>query len=421
MRRGTRRVAIGALVSAMASAALAQPEPGTSADPSPTPGTNPTPTPVPSPTPSPTPTPAPSPTPTPAPAPGPAPGPAPPPAAFPQFAHHRLTLELELFTDADWIRRDGPDLTQFRLDRGELGATIALGRDAGAELRLESVRSAAEGGALGIDGDSLVARIKRAQVFGELAAGSLHLEAAAGVIADAWIATLEDGYALRPLSATASERLLDAPVSDLAAAVRATLGPVRLVVEFGNGEGLRYPERNSGKTTTAVVEVVPLATATTRLRLAAMVRDGSIGPALVRDRRAGGAATLTAPQVGAGAELVRAWGVGDRGDLVATVLGGWVEARPVAGVIVAAREATIGYDSGGRATTAGGAVALEPWRDATELALEPGHHDHGKLRLWLAVDRTTSSGTAMPLPGADAGDATTVLVIASTSAPFTTD
>ena len=168
------------------------------------------------------------------------------PAAFPRLRMHRLVLELELFSDADWIRSDGPDLTQFRLDRGEVGATIGFdhGRG-GAELRLESVRSAAEGGALGIDGDSLVARIKRAQVFGGLDVGGVHLEGAAGVIADAWIAALEDGYPLRPLSATASERLLDAPVSDLAAAARATLGPVRLAVELGNGEGLRYPERNS--------------------------------------------------------------------------------------------------------------------------------------------------------------------------------
>jgi hypothetical protein len=46
-------------------------------------------------------------------------------------------------------------------------------------------------------------------------------------------------------------------------------------------------------------------------------------------------------------------------------------------------------------------------------------HQRGRLRLWLAVDRVTSSGGAMPIPGADAGNATQVMLIASAIAPFT--
>jgi len=45
----------------------------------------------------------------------------------------------------------------------------------------------------------------------------------------------------------------------------------------------------------------------------------------------------------------------------------------------------------------------------------------GYARLWLALDRTTTSGAAMPIPGADAGAATTLLLIVSTTAPFTVD
>ena len=317
----------------------------------------------------------------------------------------RLVLELQLFTDASWTRLDGPDLTQLRLDRGEVGATVGLGQQAGAELRLESLRSAAEGGALGIDGDSIVFRVKRAQIFGHVDAGEVYLAGAAGITADPWIAALEDGYTLRPLSATGSERLLGWPTSDLAAVARIAYGPVHLDVSFGNGEGLRYPERNNGKTTTAVLEARPIES----VRVAVMGRDGSVGPALVRDRRLGAAAMFARDEGRAGAELVRAWGIGDRGDIVGTELAAWGEVQPVEHLFVAARGATIGYDAGGQHSTFGGAVAVEPWHERSG----------GELRLWLALDHTMSSGAAMPLPGADSGTATTVMVIASTTAPFT--
>jgi hypothetical protein len=97
---------------------------------------------------------------------------------------------------------------------------------------------------------------------------------------------------------------------------------------------------------------------------------------------------------------VRALRVGDHGDIEATVIGGWGEVRPVGLLAVAGRFATARYD-GGSATTGGGALALVD----------------GKTRLWLAIDRTTTSATAMPLP-TDAGTATTFQVIVSTTADF---
>ena len=144
----------------------------------------------------------------------------------------------------------------------------------------------------------------------------------------------------------------------------------------------------------------------------ALVKDGSLGPASVRDQRVGGGATFTSAPASAGFELVRAWGVDEVGPTTAWVAGGWLEARPIEYGALIARAATIGYGSGGRSTSAGGAIAVEPWRDDTT---------GGRLRLWLALDRTTSSGTAMPLAGADPGNATTLMLIASTTAPFVLD
>jgi hypothetical protein len=310
----------------------------------------------------------------------------------------RLALSLEIFGDANYISRTGDNLSELRLDRGEVGAAVRMTTHTGAELRLESVRSAAEGGALGIDGNSLVVRIKRAQVYGDYERDQLRLDGALGMTPDPWIASLEDSYTVRPLSATASERLLGWQTSDLAALGRVSYGPARLSVSIGNGEGQRYPERNTGKTTTAVAEVVPLASP--RVRLAAMFRDGSVGQASTRERRFGGSATVSHKLASAGVEVVRAQGVGDHGEVEATVVGAWGEVRPRDFLAVAGRFATARYD-GGSATTGGGGLALVD----------------GPTRLWLAVDRTTSSGTAMPLP-TDAGTATTFQLIVSTTADF---
>jgi hypothetical protein len=181
----------------------------------------------------------------------------------------------------------------------------------------------------------------------------------------------------------------------------------------GNGEGLQYPERNSGKTTTVVLDVVPIHTSSMRLTASGVVRDGSRGIASIRDRRAGGAVTLVTPWGRAGGELVVARGIGDQAAEEGLLVGGWLDAKAISRVFVAARGQTLGFaNGGGRLSSFGGGVAVEPWR-------EPGdERARGRTRLWLGVERSTSSGGAMPLVGADAGDATLLMLIASATAPF---
>jgi hypothetical protein len=336
---------------------------------------------------------------------------------FPRERSQRLIVDLELFTSGDWTLRDGSDLAQFRLDRGELGTTFRYNSHAGAELRLETLRSAAEGGALGIAGDSLVVRPKRAQVFADFDASKVAVHVALGVTPDPWLAVLEEDYPLRPLSPTASERFLGWPTSDLAALVRVDSGPVRLSISVGNGEGLSYPERNNGKTTTAVAEVVPFHLVLQRLRFMVMGKNGSVGPGLVRDHRVGGGATFYNDFLSIGSELVRAWGVGDRGDVAAWVIGGWADVHTGGPFRLAVRAATIGYDAGGRHSTIGGALAIVPFDDDPPVKYD----SRSPLRVWLAVDRSTASGNAAPLPGSDPGNATTLMLIASTSLSYGAD
>src|SRR5262245_31103189 len=47
----------------------------------------------------------------------------------------KLSLELEVYTQARSTRRAGDDLSELRLDRGELGGRVELGQHAAAELR----------------------------------------------------------------------------------------------------------------------------------------------------------------------------------------------------------------------------------------------------------------------------------------------
>lgn len=384
----------------------------------------------------PPPAPDPAPAPEPAPAPDPAPPPAPPsaaepvaagvvpvpaddarPPAFTPWPKARLLVDLAVYAQARWANRPGEDLTEIRLDRGELGARLALGGHAATELRLESVRSAIEGGALGIDGDSTVFRVRVAQVMAGTELGPARLEGALGIVPDPWIRRVEDGYTLRPVSRTGSERLLGWAPADLSMWVRGTIGPARLTVSAGNGEGLRFPERNTGKTTTGVLEVVAVNTRDVRLVLAGVGRDGSIGVASIRERRAGGNATVVTPWVRAGVEVVQAWGLGERGEAEGLATSGWAEGRLASRVFASLRGASLGIDGGGRQSTFGGALAVAPWR--TTLTTARGAP--GNVRVWLAVDRMTSSGGAMPVVGADAGDATIVMLIASADAPVVFD
>lgn len=330
------------------------------------------------------------------------------PPAFAPWPTAALALDLQLFSAARWTRQPGDDLTELRLDRGEAGARIAIGPSAAAELRLEAIRSAGEGGTLGVDGDSTVVRVKYAQATATFDAGPVRIDGALGFVPDPWLQAAQDGYTLLPLSRTASERLLGWPTADLAASARASIGPLRLSITAGNGEGLRYPERNRGKTTTAVLELVGVNRAGLRVVLAGVARDGSLGAASVRDKRGGGGATVIAERVRGGLEAVRAWGLGDRGDIAGTAFAGWIEGRVIDRVAIAARADTLGLRGGGRASHAGAAVSVVPWPTK-----------RGELRVWLAVERQTTSGNAMPIAGAASGDATTAMLIVSAEAPFT--
>ncbi len=333
------------------------------------------------------------------------------PTALAQTSH--LVVDGEAFTSFGWYDGDGQSFSEFSLDRAELGLRSRDGLRVGGELRLEAVRSAGADSVMGVDGDSLVFRVKRAYGRAEVLGGTVTVELRAGLIPDPWIAALEADYGFRAASATLAERAGLHDTSDLGAAAAARLldGVAILHVAVTNGEGRNQIEQNPGKSTSAVLSVRPLeldlAGSRTRLRLHAAARDGSRGAGQVRDHRLAGAVTFHGEDVSAGVEYTRAYGYAGMPDRVADGVGLWAggryRPRRVGGLVRVdlLREdvATAGTDG---TTTTLGVFA--------DLAERP----YGELRLYALGQDERAGDLAGPVAGVpEAIEARRVLIILS--------
>jgi hypothetical protein len=303
----------------------------------------------------------------------------------------RLTVSGEVFAAGTATRTDGDELSAFDVPRAEVGAELGFARRLSAALRVEAVRSATDQSTLGIDGNSLVLRIKRAFVAGGLDVGPVGLSAAAGMIPDPWIATLETGYPLRALAPTASEGLLGWDTGDLGVSLAASYGPARVVIAAGNGEGRRQPELNDGKNLTGVLDVRVLDHRAATVHVLAVARDGSLGPERARDRRFGGGVALRSRYADVGIEIVRALGLLGRGEVEATAAAAWVAAPVVWQLGVVGRYAAVKIDNADTTHTVTGGLSI------TLIDAAPG-----TVRGFVAIewerDRMTLPGTV----GADA-------------------
>jgi hypothetical protein len=347
-----------------------------------------------------------------------------PPPAWPW----PVTLDLELFTHGIEARASGGRRSEFTVSRAELGVGIGLARHTNAELRIETLRSASPQSGFGIDGDSLVLRVKRAHVHTARALGRVTLHADAGLIADPWINNLDERAALRPITASASETYLFGATGELGVAGAATIGPARLLVAFGNGEGRNFGERNNGKNTTALLDATfalgQLHDVPMLLWLAAMARDGSLGPAAARYHRFGTAATFTTGIGALGLEAVRGLGVAGRGDVTATSGAAWVQASilprlAIAGRFAQARFAVDNTESTGRTQSVMAAVSttLLSARAGTSGSRDPAATCNAAgLRAWLSAERRTATGIASSLAGTDAQTATIFMLTLSACA-----
>jgi hypothetical protein len=240
-----------------------------------------------------------------------------------------LSLEAQLFARYGSTGTDGESLDAFTLDRAELGAMYRFGAW-GAELRMEAIRSSGPQSVMGIDGDSLLMRLKRGWGYGRFSLAADHqVEVRAGLIPDAYKELLENDYDLRGLAPTMTERAGFFDTADLGAMVGydGFDRRIRARFEVANGEGRNQVERNDGKNTTFALTVTPVAIRVhrgpLRISLHGAVRDGSVGVGSARNHRIAAGLTFVGPCPRAGFEFVRAAGYAGRGEQVARGWGVW--------------------------------------------------------------------------------------------------
>lgn len=306
--------------------------------------------------------------------------------------------------------------SSFDIERAELGLRAEPIAWAGAELRLEGARTATGSSLLGVDGNSMVIRVKRAQAYvhGEL--GPVALEARAGMIQDLWIEALETQTSLRGFSPLMAESGDFFDTSDAGGSVVVATGAhllggdaFRLALSLTNGEGRRDTERNSGKNFSAVLSVQPvvaqIAGAPLRVGLHGALRDGSVGTLAARNHRQAFALTANHERFEAGVEWTRAAGYDGDSDVVAKGVGAWAMGQLIPTWLgVALRydriNTNVAVDEAQRQSIQAAVftdVGLRAQRDATV---------SGSLRVFLGVESLQHGANAGAIPGApDASDA----------------
>lgn len=335
-----------------------------------------------------------------------------------------LTLEAEVFGGLAVSTKES--YSEFEVHRGEIGLRAEPTKYAGVELRLESFRSATPGSLLGVDGNSMTVRVKRAQGYAHADVGPMNVEVRLGMIQDLWIETLESQYDFRGLAPLLAEAGDFYDTSDAGASV-VLRGPAqflggdafRLALSFTNGEGRRETERNSGKNVSAVLSIQPVVAqlwnAPLRLGIHATLRDGSIGAGSARNHRRAVALTVHHDRFEAGFEWAKALGYRGQGNVDASGVGVWAGGQAIPGWL----GAVVRYDSlnpdlsandVGRSSLSAALftdLGLSAQRDATVF---------GRVRFYVGVQSLRHENNAAPVVGAPhAGDETRVLFwVAST-------
>ncbi len=315
-----------------------------------------------------------------------------------------VRLDLEVFGGYRHALTDAGGPSAFVLDRAEVGAAFDWRRRGGVELRLESVRAAGPDSAFGVDGNSLLVRVKRAWGYLAFDFEPARLTLGAGLVPDPWVATLEPHYAARDLAPLLSEGGAFFDTSDLGASLALALWDrLTLHAAFSNGEGRNEVERNGGKNLTLVLSGslldVQLGGEPGTLVAAASWRDGSLGFGSAQNHRLAGAFVFDHARWFGGVEVAHAQGYGGRADLDVLGVGGW------AGGFVWERwigvAARIDWLSPQPSEDAGDADADE-LRLRLALMSEPLVDIPGleRLRVLVAWDRHQPGTDAAPLSGA---------------------
>lgn len=202
-----------------------------------------------------------------------------------------LRVEPHIAVYAEYVvslRSEGEETSWFHtFELPRAHASLLASFDiAEAKVLVEGVRSASEGALLGVGGDSIVLRLREA--WGGFTAWK-HLEVRFGLVPTLTIPVFEDFLHLRPLAASAIERVGFGSPADLGVTARGIFpgGYGFVATAFYNGEGYRQRELNRGKNLEVAAEFHPLAAVADAapLTLFGSYVSGSTGTALGRADR----------------------------------------------------------------------------------------------------------------------------------------
>jgi hypothetical protein len=241
-----------------------------------------------------------------------------------------FVIDGQIFTGYQAASVSGELRNEFTLERGEVGARYEFRERGGFNFRLESIRSGGGDSFFGVDGDSLVLRVKRAFGYAAIPVGPGVLSGQAGLIADPWLGLMERENEVRPLGQLLAERGRFFVPGDLGASISYSVFEERASFQYTvtNGEGLQQTEQNTGKNSTFLLSITPLRTQRVQASLHAGYRDGSLGVAFIPNHRTMAGFTLGSAKAKAGGEFILANGYEGLGDKKARGVSAWMSATP---------------------------------------------------------------------------------------------
>jgi hypothetical protein len=321
-----------------------------------------------------------------------------------------LFVGAQLFTGFDGtVVGTSPDvvLPAFRLDRAEFGGGGTWHRMVDGVLRFETIRSAQPQSAFGIDGNSLLPRLKlgygSAQTSTTISDVDIAVGLRAGLVPEPWLEMVERHSGQRGLAPLPSERSALLATSDLGATLHLDVakGLVDARVGLLNGEGKTDLERNASKDIVGVVESAPFAIdvfgAPLSFGLLAGGRWGTRGTGDVVHHRVLGALFASHPSLHVVVEAGLGQGFALRGGAQPASFGVLVDAEPLPTWLgVVARYETASVDLTTQSSLQHHILAGV----FTSLGANPGDASFlRRLRFWAALDASFVDVNAGPIPG----------------------
>lgn len=146
---------------------------------------------------------------------------------------------------------------EISLPWARVGLGLREGERLAARLAVEGSRTGGSAGSIGVDGESIVARLLLAEL--QVAASNAGLRGAIGLIEDPWVASGERAWGLRGVAPSLGADQGWWEPADLGAQLGWRSSAWSALLSATSGEGYRYRERDDAKDVSLLLRGAPLA------------------------------------------------------------------------------------------------------------------------------------------------------------------